>query len=255
MAGSWQMTTRMERAGWPWVGGLRRGRAMTRHDTSLLDRFGADLALRRKARPHGRMRVTAAAIAMAEAGLGDRCRPVRRRRGAAASFIRRRAGSSRSSSSSGLRSSALRNCAPRATILRLAGGQVVQAGLRPNPILTASQELGGTIILDGRASSGRSICSGVPRGSTLRERARDMAALSVRGIAQRLLAAAVREQAGRLLAARRIARGDQRGARGGTPHARPPRSAGHRGRRAETRGEPRRGGSAADRSRRRTGCG
>jgi cobalt-zinc-cadmium efflux system outer membrane protein len=83
-----------------------------------------------------------------------------------------------------------------------AGGQVVQAGLRSNPVLTASQELGGTI----------SSTAGVewpldlfrrPARIDVAERTRDRAALSVEGRA-RLIAAAVREQAGRLLAARRI---------------------------------------------------
>jgi outer membrane protein, heavy metal efflux system len=83
-----------------------------------------------------------------------------------------------------------------------AGGQVVQAGLRPNPVLTASQELGGTV----SSTAGVEWPLDLFRRSAridVAERTRDLAALSVEGRA-RLLAAAVREQAGRLLAARRI---------------------------------------------------
>lgn len=82
------------------------------------------------------------------------------------------------------------------------GGQVIQAGQRPNPILTASQEGGGTI----------STAVGFEWPLDLfRRPARIAAAEQARAVAsvtaedrRRLLAAVVREQAGRLLAARRI---------------------------------------------------
>src|SRR5262245_4518334 len=84
----------------------------------------------------------------------------------------------------------------------VAGGQVVEAGQRPNPILTAIQEQGGTV----------SSTVGVewpldlfrrPARLDVAQRARDITSLSALD-RRRLVAAAVREQAGRLLAARRM---------------------------------------------------
>lgn len=87
--------------------------------------------------------------------------------------------------------------------MEVAAGQVTQAGLRPNPTAVTSQEQGGggmmtTVVgvewpLD--------LFRRTARTQTAR-RASDLTSLSVRE-RERLLAAAVREQAGRLLAARR----------------------------------------------------
>jgi cobalt-zinc-cadmium efflux system outer membrane protein len=82
------------------------------------------------------------------------------------------------------------------------GGQVIQAGQRPNPILSASQEGGGTI----------STAVGFEWPLDLfRRPARIAAAEQARAVAsvsaedrRRLLASVVREQAGRLLVARRM---------------------------------------------------
>jgi cobalt-zinc-cadmium efflux system outer membrane protein len=86
----------------------------------------------------------------------------------------------------------------------VAAGQIIQAGLRPNPVAVSSQE-------QGRGGMMTTI-AGVEwpldlfRRSARTEAARrssDVTSLTVRD-RERLLAAAVREQAGRLLAARRI---------------------------------------------------
>jgi outer membrane protein, heavy metal efflux system len=85
----------------------------------------------------------------------------------------------------------------------VAGGQVVQAGLRPNPSLMASQEMG--------TESTMNTTVGVewpldlfrrPARIDAAQRASDVVFRSVQD-RERLLAAAVREQAGRVLAARR----------------------------------------------------
>ncbi len=84
----------------------------------------------------------------------------------------------------------------------VAGGQVVQAGLRSNPVLTASQELGGPVSSTFAVEWPLDLFRR-PARIDVAERTRDLAALSVES-RTRLIAAAVHEQAGRLLAARRI---------------------------------------------------
>lgn len=85
----------------------------------------------------------------------------------------------------------------------VAAGQALQAGLRPNPMLAASQEQGGggtlitTVGVDWPLDLFRR-----PARVAVAQRAADITALSVRE-RERLLASAVREQAGRLLAGRR----------------------------------------------------
>lgn len=89
------------------------------------------------------------------------------------------------------------------TDIAVAAGQVTQAGLRPNPMLTTSQEQGsGTVITGVGVEWPLDLFRRAARIDVAR-RAGDITALSVRD-RERVLAAAVREQAGRLLAARRI---------------------------------------------------
>ena len=88
--------------------------------------------------------------------------------------------------------------------IAVAAGQVTQAGLRPNPMLAATQEQG--------AGGMMTTTAGIewpldmfrrPSRIATAQRAAEVTSLSVRD-RERLLAAAVREQAGRLLAARRM---------------------------------------------------
>lgn len=85
----------------------------------------------------------------------------------------------------------------------VAAGQVAQAALRPNPMLAAGQEQGGggTLITTVGVEWPLDLFRRPARVATARSAA-DIASLSVRD-RERLLASAVREQAGHLLAARR----------------------------------------------------
>jgi outer membrane protein, heavy metal efflux system len=88
--------------------------------------------------------------------------------------------------------------------IAVAAGQVLQAGLRPNPILAATQEQGARAMMTTTAGIEWPLdLFRRPSRVATAERAAEVASLSVRD-RERLLAAAVREQAGRLLAARRM---------------------------------------------------
>jgi cobalt-zinc-cadmium efflux system outer membrane protein len=86
----------------------------------------------------------------------------------------------------------------------VAAGQVLQARLRPNPILAATQEQGARGMMTTTAGIEWPLdLFRRPARVATAERAAEVVSLSVRD-RERLLAAAVREQAGRLLAARRM---------------------------------------------------
>ena len=87
--------------------------------------------------------------------------------------------------------------------IAVAAGQVTQAGLRPNPVAVASQEQGSGMMIDDRRSRVAARCVQAIRAYGDCQRASEVTSLSVRE-RERLLAAAVREQAGRLLVAHRV---------------------------------------------------
>jgi cobalt-zinc-cadmium efflux system outer membrane protein len=88
--------------------------------------------------------------------------------------------------------------------LAVAAGQVTQAALRPNPTTVTSHEQGSGGMMNTVVGVEWPLdLSRRPARVQVAQRASDLTALSVRE-RERLLAAAVREQAGRLLAARRI---------------------------------------------------
>jgi cobalt-zinc-cadmium efflux system outer membrane protein len=88
--------------------------------------------------------------------------------------------------------------------IAVAAGQVTQAGLRPNPLLAGTQEQGaGGMMITTAGIEWPLDLFRRPSRIAAAERAAEVASLAVRD-RERLLAAAVREQAGRLLAARRL---------------------------------------------------
>src|SRR5688572_19162973 len=88
--------------------------------------------------------------------------------------------------------------------IAVAAGQVTQAGLRPNPLLAGTQEQGaGGMMITTAGVEWPLDLFRRPSRIAAAERAAEVASLAVRD-RERLLAAAVREQAGRLLAARRL---------------------------------------------------
>ena len=136
------------------------------------------------------------------------------------------------------------------TEIGVASGQVTQAALRPNPMLSSAHEHepGGMMITGAEVEWPLDLFRR-PARVAVAQRMADVTSLSIRD-RERLLASAVREQAGRVLAAQTEPRADERGAYSRPPHARSARPARHRRRLDEAGCESRRRGGDAARSRR-----